>query len=46
MEYSTFNRVSFLYDFIVKYILKDDKKSMELLEKYINFDNTYKIYIY
>lgn len=43
MEYSTFNRVTFLYDFIVKYIIKDDKKSMKLLEKYVKFDKSYKI---
>lgn len=43
MKYSTFNRVALLYDFIVKYILKEDKKTLKLFKKYLNFGNHYKI---
>jgi len=43
MKYSTFDRVTFLYDFIVKYILKDDIKSMNLLEKYLVFNKNHKL---
>ena len=43
MKYSTFDRGAFLYDFVVKYILKDYQRSIELIKKYLTYNKSHKI---
>lgn len=43
MKYSTFDRGAFLYDFVVKYILKDYQRSIELIKKYLTYDKNDKV---
>jgi ubiquinone/menaquinone biosynthesis C-methylase UbiE len=43
MKYSTFDRGAFLYDFVVKYILKDYQRSIELIKKYLTYNKSDKV---
>lgn len=43
MKYSTFDRGAFLYDFVVKYILKDYQRSIELIKKYLTYNKNHKV---
>ncbi len=43
MKYSTFDRGAFFYDFVVKYILKDHQRSMELIKKYLTYNKNHKV---
>ena len=39
----SFDRVSFFYDFIEKYILKDYQGSMDLINRYLSLDKNYRV---
>ena len=39
----SFDRVSFFYDFVEKYILKDYQGSMDLINRYLSLDKNYRV---
>ncbi len=41
MEHISFDRISFCYDFIEKYILKDYQGSVDLMNKYLSLNKKY-----
>jgi ubiquinone/menaquinone biosynthesis C-methylase UbiE len=43
MSYVSFDRISFVYDFFEKYILRDYQGSMDIIEKYLSIDKYYSI---
>ena len=43
MATMSFDKVSFFYDFIEKYILKDYQGSLDLFNKYLTLDKSYKV---
>jgi len=43
MKHVSFDKVSFFYDFIEKYILKDYQGSIDLIEKYLSLDKKYRV---